>query len=146
MSHTMTEEQELEELEQGNEMDTGARKRQKQPFAIAMGRRMRHARIRLEMEQQAVADALGITLEAYGSYERGWHPVPSELLAPLACVLHLTVNDLLGLPDEAGLTHEERQVIELYRDIKSPDIRKVIIELIQVHRRVDQGLRTPGPA
>ena len=61
---------------------------------------LRAARDLRAMTQQQVADAVGITLNAYQNYEYGKRDIRSSILARLAKVLDVTSDYLLGIDPE----------------------------------------------
>jgi len=117
--------------------------RQRKTLAVEIGKRLARARDALKMSQQDVADALGITVEAYGSYERGWHVIPTENLIKVPDVLKMPITHFLGLPDPAGLTGDERMLLQIYRSIRSESIKQFIREMAWSQHEVDRQLQTP---
>ena len=115
--------------------------RSRKRFTIEMGKRLAKARESLELSQRDVADMLGITVEAYGSYERGWHAVPLETLVKLPDVLKTSIEYLLGLPDPAKLQDDERMLLEIYRSIRSESIKGFVRNMAWSQHQVDQQLQ-----
>ena len=126
-------------------------KRKKNPLAIRMGRRMARQRRRLrgpdggKVEQPDIARKAGLSVEAYGSYERGWHVAPTKHLAAIAKALDTTVDYLLGLPDPCDLNDDTRTLVEVYQDIETSDIRQNLLALAFQQRALDQRLRGASP-
>ncbi len=108
-------------------------KRQKNPFALAMGRRMRAARKELGYDQKTIAQMLGITLEAYGSYERGWHPMPLELAIKLPPLLNRPLSFFLGVEEETELQGDEWGLVRDYRNCPDPHTKKAIRTIVRQH-------------
>ena len=67
-----------------------------QRFFKAMGTRIAEARKAQHLTQQHVADQLGIAQQPVAHYEAGRMRVPAFMLPPLANILGLTVDRLLG--------------------------------------------------
>jgi transcriptional regulator with XRE-family HTH domain len=67
-----------------------------QRFFKAMGTRIAEARKAQHLTQQHVADQLGIAQQTVAHYEAGRMRVPAFMLPPLANILGLTVDRLLG--------------------------------------------------
>lgn len=103
--------------------------RGKKQAAVNIGNRMRAARESLGLLQGDVARKIGVSLESYGGYERGYTIVPTELLADLSAVLKRSVNYFLGLPDPNGLQPEEETVVSLFRGLR-PHGKKMVIDLL----------------
>ena len=115
--------------------------RSKNRFATVVGKRLREARKALDMQQSEVARALGITMEAYGSYERGWHTSPTDTIGKVPAVLHRPLNFFLGLPDDLKLEEDERMLLETYRSIQSADIRSLVREMVVHQAKADERIR-----
>lgn len=113
-------------------------KREKNPLAVRVGTRLRQARERLGLTQGEAAKALKITEEAYGSYERGYSLVTTEVMQDLPRVLKRPLQYFFGQPDPGNLNPEERVLVELFRGIQSPDIRDVILTMVQQHAGIDR--------
>lgn len=60
---------------------------------------MKDLREDADLDQSKVADHLGITQQAYSSYERGRYEFPTRHLLPLARLYHVNVEYLLGATD-----------------------------------------------
>jgi transcriptional regulator with XRE-family HTH domain len=103
--------------------------RGKKQVAVAIGKRMRAARESLGLLQEDVADKLGVSLESYGGYERGYTIIPTELLPELSSVLRRGVNYFLGIPDPTGLQPEEETVLSLFRGLR-PHSKKMVTDLL----------------
>lgn len=65
-------------------------------FFKAMGSRLASARKAQHRTQQQIADQLGIAQQTLAHYEVGRLRPPASLLPPLAQVLGLTLDELLG--------------------------------------------------
>ncbi len=67
---------------------------------MEFGRRLRKARMRRGLTQQALADAVGQTLRNYQTYEQGVRRPKFETLVSIADALHVTTDWLLCRTDE----------------------------------------------
>ena len=65
-------------------------------FFKSLGSRIAQARKAQHQTQQQVADRLGIAQQTVAHYEAGRMRVPAFMLSPLAEILGLTVDELLG--------------------------------------------------
>lgn len=54
-------------------------------------------RIALDMTQQQVADAIGVSVQAYQNYEYGKRDIKGSVLSKMAVALKCSVNEILGL-------------------------------------------------
>ena len=74
---------------------------------------------------EAVAAQLGLTKNAIGGWELG-RTRPDVDMIPLICnVLHIPVTELLGLPNEVALPHEDRSVLDMYHRLDKYNKRTV---------------------
>ena len=71
-------------------------------FFKAMGARLAQARKDQGLTQQQVADQLGIAQQTLAHYESGRLRLPATTLPPLAHMLGLTVDELLGQAKAKG--------------------------------------------
>lgn len=113
---------------------------------VALGQRMRKARLALDMTQAEAAAALRIGEERYSSYEQGRHPMPYDVLLRLPDVLRQPVTFFLGLQQESGLSDEEQMIINVYRSIQAPDVRDAVRRVLIAQATVDQQLRRTAGA
>ncbi|WP_054951033.1 helix-turn-helix domain-containing protein [Numidum massiliense] len=67
---------------------------------IIIGRRIRAFRRLKGYTQQQLADELGMSVAIVGAVERGTRTASQQLLAQIATVLHITVEELLPSGDE----------------------------------------------
>lgn len=74
-------------------------------------------RTRRKMRQEDVADALGMPVRRYGSYERGERKLSLRDAALIADVLDCTLDELAGRqwPRAAGGDPAEQQLVDDYR-------------------------------
>jgi transcriptional regulator with XRE-family HTH domain len=68
-----------------------------------IGWRIRGCRRRVRMNQQALADAVGVTVKMVRRYESGLTPAPASLLLFIARTLSVSINDLVdGIIEDEG--------------------------------------------
>ena len=79
----------------------------------AISKRLRSARTRAGLTQADLAEKIGITEAALGSYERGDRQVGIDVLLDIAKVTNRPVTWFLGIADD--LTPQERELLEQYR-------------------------------
>ncbi|PZP84787.1 MAG: transcriptional regulator [Azospirillum brasilense] len=123
------------------------------PVDVHVGRRLRLKRTILGLSQEAVGKEIGVTFQQIQKYERGINRMGASRLYDFARALRVPIsyffegfgdyaNDelnayALGEPAAQGYEHEQvnnRETLEVmraYYRIKSPAVRKRIIELIK---------------
>lgn len=116
--------------------------RKRSALATSIGKRLTKARERLGQTQEDVAQSIGLELGTYGHYERGWSLITTESLLKVADALAVSVAYLLGLP-ERDLNEEEQLLLDTFRAIQSPDIRRTILSLTAHQVELDRKLRGP---
>lgn len=67
-----------------------------------IGQRIAQARKRKGMTQKELAEALEVTPQAIGNWERKIPSIGSEVLARLAMILEVSADELLGLAEPKG--------------------------------------------
>jgi transcriptional regulator with XRE-family HTH domain len=68
-----------------------------------IGEKIRKIRELKNMKQQAIAKKLGMSLTAYGNIERNESSVTYEKLEQIACMLDVSVQDILNIPEEMNI-------------------------------------------
>jgi len=71
-------------------------------FFERLGRRIRDLRKKSGLTQTQLGELVDLKQDMVASYETGRRRVPASLLPPLARVLGVSVEDLLGAPDGKG--------------------------------------------
>ena len=72
------------------------------PIDVHVGRRVRLRRKELDLSQERLADALGITFQQVQKYERGSNRISASKLYRIAQVLHAPVSFFFEGLDDAG--------------------------------------------
>jgi transcriptional regulator with XRE-family HTH domain len=123
------------------------------PVDVHVGRRLRLKRTILGLSQDSVGKEIGVTFQQIQKYERGINRMGASRLYDFAKALGVNVsyffegygdyameevsNYALGEPPSAGFegekinNRETLEVMRAYYRIKSPALRKRIIELIK---------------
>lgn len=119
--------------------------RTKKEAAVAIGKRMCAARESLGLLQADVARELGVSLESYGGYERGYTMIPTELLPDVATILRCSVHYLLGLPDPCDLDPSEDRIITILRSFSDQGQRdaaaRTAITMLEAQLALDRTTR-----
>lgn len=113
-------------------------KRQRDPVAIEYGRRLEAARKSANLTQKQAASRAGITEVQYRGYERGWAKLPVELVPVFATVFDTTLEQLHGIPEPGGLSHEARMLAEWFDRTRNPNLRRLDIEFVRSNYELDQ--------
>jgi transcriptional regulator with XRE-family HTH domain len=122
------------------------------PVDVHVGAQIRTRRLLLGMNQETLANALGLTFQQVQKYEGGANRVSASRLAEVAQVLGVTVsyffNDLgLAGETEADAEAEFREMlqrpeaIELirwYYAIPDPEVRQQFLEMVKTVARSQQ--------
>ena len=124
------------------------------PIDIHVGKRIRMRRLLLGMNQETLANALGLTFQQVQKYEGGANRVSASRLSATADILGVSVSYFFGdLPvagaeisaaDQALREQSERpetiELVRLYYAISDPTVRHQFLELVKaVARSAEQG-------
>lgn len=115
------------------------------PIDVHVGKRIRMRRLLLGMNQETLANALGLTFQQVQKYEGGANRVSASRLAAMAEILKVPISFFFGdLPtDGAKPAAEEREwreylerpetieLIRLYYAIPDPQVRAQLLALAQ---------------
>ena len=109
---------------------------------ILIGNNLRLRRIELGLSQEAVAEKIGISFQQVQKYEKGSSSININRLIDFAETLQTHVDCFLTQnntvlshsnhnQDSAKITSEREmlEMIKVFKRIKSPEIRKKIVEL-----------------
>jgi len=115
------------------------------PIDVHVGKRIRMRRLLLGMNQETLANALGLTFQQVQKYEGGANRVSASRLSETAKILGVPISffftDLQA--SEAAQTAEEREwrermerpetieLIRLYYAISNPAIRQQFLEMVK---------------
>ncbi len=95
-----------------------------------IGKRIRAARERLGLTQEDVAQALGLTPEGFGAFERGDRRIGIEYLLKLVEILQQPVNYFLNTPPPNDLSADERDFVLRLRLVDNQGIRDALSLLL----------------
>jgi transcriptional regulator with XRE-family HTH domain len=114
------------------------------PIDIHVGRRIRTRRLLLGMNQETLADALGLTFQQIQKYENGANRVSASRLSATADILGVPISFFFGdLAVAENLTAEEREararmerpetieLIRLYYAIPDERVREQFLQMVK---------------
>jgi transcriptional regulator with XRE-family HTH domain len=111
------------------------------PIDVHVGKRIRMRRLLIDMTQDTLADALGLTYQQVQKYEAGANRVSASRLLAMADILGAPISFFFdgltpGTPEENALRErlEEPEAIELvrlYYAIPDQRIRQQFLELVK---------------
>ena len=104
----------------------------------AIGKRIKIARIKKNLTQEAIADKIGITPQHVSNIETGNASVSLTTLVAIANTLTVSVNDLLCDTVLISKAVFEKEAKELCEDCNEDEIRV----LVEVLKATKQSLRT----
>jgi transcriptional regulator with XRE-family HTH domain len=97
------------------------------PIDVHVGNRIRMRRLLLGMNQETLANALGLTFQQVQKYEGGANRVSASRLSAMAEILNVPISYFFGdLRDEAEISPEDQQLRE---QLQRPET----IELIRLY-------------
>src|SRR6516165_5453967 len=113
------------------------------PIDVHVGARIRMRRLLLGMNQETLANALGLTFQQVQKYEGGANRVSASRLSAMADILGVPISYFFGdlRPNDAELSPEDRQwreylqrpetieFIRLYYAIPDPKIRRQFLDM-----------------
>jgi transcriptional regulator with XRE-family HTH domain len=113
------------------------------PIDVHVGARIRMRRLLLGMNQETLANALGLTFQQVQKYEGGANRVSASRLSAMAEILGVPISYFFGdlRPDDAELSPADRQwrehlqkpetieFIRLYYAIPDPQVRRQFLEM-----------------
>lgn len=91
--------------------------------------RIRGARLARNWSQAQLAEAIDVSVESLSRYETGRLALSLELLARVAHVLEIPVENLIG-ERPAGLTSEETELVEGWRRLSERG-RRAVLEMVR---------------
>nr|DAF38450.1 MAG TPA: helix-turn-helix domain protein [Caudoviricetes sp.] len=107
---------------------------------------LQRLRKKKRMSQKEMADALGVKIRTYGSWERGEAMLNLEQAYRCALILECTIDEIAGMPAPAAALADafERELVDCYRGSTSEG-RAVILGNARGQREL--ALKTAeGPA
>ena len=129
------------------------------PMDKHVGSRVRMRRMMLNMSQEKLGDALGLTFQQVQKYEKGTNRICASRLHRIANILGVSIDFFYdGAPHSQGAaggfaenpsstyvsdflsTSEGVQLMKAFLNIKDPKVRRKVIELIAALGETDQNL------
>ena len=121
---------------------------------VALGGRIRRFRKARGLSQERLAEAVGVTFQQVQKYERGANRVSFSRLALIAEALETPLSELIAglgatqhdVADEptSGLaTPGANELVQAYAAIRTPAVRRCILELVQELARGGAGTANP---
>ncbi len=110
-----------------------------------IGSRVRMRRVSLGMSQEKLGDMLGLTFQQVQKYEKGANRISVGRLVDIAKILGVDIHFFFnGIRSEPGFAEEEAppyiseimstpeglQLIRTFTSIKSPKVRRSIVQLV----------------
>ena len=114
--------------------------------------RLKYLRNRKNINQQELADMLGMTQPQIARWENGSTEPQVEAVVRIAKALSCTTDWLLGLSDDAQshaklreLNFDEQRLIELYRQQKLPEIISRLVNELAARANTQADLVVDSP-
>jgi transcriptional regulator with XRE-family HTH domain len=125
-----------------------------------IGSRVRMRRISIGMSQEKLGDMLGLTFQQVQKYEKGMNRISVGRLVEIAKILgvdiHFFFNGIKTTQSDSGFGEEEAppymsevmstpeglQLIRTFTSIKSPKVRKSIVQLVAALASQDEQERS----
>ena len=80
---------------------------------LTIGENIRKLRREKDMTQERLAELLGVTYQSVSRWENGTAYPDMELLPPLAQLFGVSVDALLGMPEEEKLARSKKMISDL---------------------------------
>lgn len=111
-----------------------------------IGKRIRARRIAVNLSQEKLAEALGLTFQQVQKYEKGINRVGASRLLHIAQILGVEIDHFFkGLPETAGLTGsidnvfekvidtaEGVRLLEAFATVEDIQIQRKIVDLVEL--------------
>jgi transcriptional regulator with XRE-family HTH domain len=112
-----------------------------------LGQRVRTRRLEIGMSQEKLAETLGVTFQQVQKYEKGVNRIAASRLFDISGALDMPVarffdgitpsrggavaEEATGYIQDALATPEGMQLMSLFASIKSPRVRRRVVELVR---------------
>ncbi|MBK8543068.1 MAG: helix-turn-helix transcriptional regulator [Caulobacteraceae bacterium] len=120
-----------------------------------VGQKVRTRRLEIGMSQERLAELLGVTFQQVQKYEKGVNRIAVSRLWDISVALELPVGRFFeGLAtargvaeprqefvDDALATPEGSQLMAMFGSIKSPKLRRKVLDLVRTLTEDDSGKR-----
>ncbi len=121
-------------------MELRKRSAPERTLAQEIGNRLRAARESRGWQQAEVAERIGVPVETYGSWERGYRLMTTDKLPVVASVFGRPIWYFFGAPDPSRLSDQERILLDLYRSLRSDRLREALIMHARSFREAEEEL------
>src|SRR5262249_37436506 len=95
-------------------------------FYENLGKKIRSARVAARITQHELAGAVNLTRTSITNIERGRQPVMAHVLARIASVLNVTVEDLVPVPEVATPRGRVRSKLRRLEEPKREWVERII--------------------
>jgi transcriptional regulator with XRE-family HTH domain len=123
------------------------------PVDVHVGKRIRMRRLLLGMNQETLANALGLTFQQVQKYEGGANRVSASRLAAMAEILKVPISFFFGdlQTEDSSPTAAEREwrdhmerpetieLIRLYYAISDPEVRQQFLAMVKSVAKLGKG-------
>lgn len=99
-----------------------------------IGKVIRKYRKEAGLTQEEMANRLGVTTPAVNKWENGYSNPDIELLAPIARLLHISLETLMSFHEELAPSEVEEMIRELDSMLDSEDFEKVYVKATEMIR------------
>jgi transcriptional regulator with XRE-family HTH domain len=119
-----------------------------------VGQKVRSRRLEIGMSQERLAELLGVTFQQVQKYEKGVNRIAVSRLWDISIALEMPVSRFFegvsargvaegrqDYVDDALATPEGAQLMALFATIKSPKVRRKVVELVRTLTEEDSGKR-----
>lgn len=119
-----------------------------------VGQRVRSRRLEIQMSQERLAELLGVTFQQVQKYEKGVNRIAVSRLLDIATALEISAcrffdglerrgvaEDAPDYVNDALATPEGAQLMALFASIKSPKVRRKVLDLAKAVAEEDDGKR-----
>src|SRR5690606_41016242 len=119
-----------------------------------VGQKVRSRRLEIGMSHERLAELLGVTFQQVQKYEKGVNRIAVSRLWDISIALEMPVSrffegvSVRGVAegrqdyvDDALATPEGAQLMALFATIKSPKVRRKVLELVRTLTEEDGGKR-----
>jgi transcriptional regulator with XRE-family HTH domain len=116
-------------------------RREPNPIDKLVGRNIRIHRLKKNMSQEKLGDALGLTFQQVQKYEKGTNRVGAGRLHQIACIFGVSVTALFEgsdiEPGSGGLILDlladphSLRIIEAMAEISDSSLRRSVVELVE---------------
>jgi transcriptional regulator with XRE-family HTH domain len=123
-----------------------------------IGKRVKARRLVIDLSQEKLADLVGVTFQQIQKYENGVNRIAASRLWEMARALGVSVSYFYeGLTASPGVaedgppdlvydmmaTPEGQRLLQIFGAIRSPRLRRRVVELVRVMAEEDEGPEQP---